>query len=219
MYKQICAACKVVGYFLYIWEWAVSILTHMCTHVVKDNPKVASSVLFSCSCYRCGARLATYCDQCGLLAMGFGPLLSTGTRASVPQQPIGRHSQLLPSPHRLPLLHSVRRQQETHMPPMWAGCLLQPKFPELSLAAGGKVRAQRYYETGQPPSADMRSGQAASSWLWQRRKYFQRPIVLRSFLQVHWRNENKKQMSFGSTLQRPAWCLRRSLQSRLQTRH
>jgi hypothetical protein len=141
----------------------VSSLTHMCTHVVKENPKMASSVLFSCPCYRCRARLTTYCDQCGLLAMGFGPLLSTGTRTSVPHQPFGRHSQLLPSPHRLPLLHSVRRQQETHMPPMWTGCLLQSKFSELPLAAGGKVRTQRYNETGQPPSADMRSGQTATS--------------------------------------------------------
>ena len=143
----------------------MSSLTDMCTHVVKDIHKMASSVLFSCLCYRCRARLATYRDQCRLLAMGFGPLLSTGTRASLPQQPFGRQSQLLPSPHRLPLLHSVRRQQEAHMPPMWPSCLLQPKLSELPLAAGGKVRAQCYYETGQPPSADMRSGQTASPGL------------------------------------------------------
>jgi len=219
IYKQIWAACQVAGYFVYITEWALSSLTHMCAQVVKKNHKMASSVLFLCVCYRCCAKLATDCDQCRLLAMGFGLLLPTGTRASVPQQSFGRHRKLLPSSHRLPLLHSVRRQQETHMPPMWAGCLFQPKHSELPLAAGGKVWTQCYYETGEPPFADMRSGQTTSSWLWPRRKYLQRSIVLRSFLQVHGRSESKKQMSFGSTLQRPAWCLWQSLQSRMQTRH
>ena len=177
MYKQIWAACDVAGYFVYITEWAVSSLTQMCTQVVKENHKMAPNVSFSCLFYRCCASLSTCCDGCRLLAMGFGPLLPTGTRARVPQQPFGRQSQLLPSPHRLPLLQWVRRQQE----PMWSGCLLQPKLSELPLAAGGKVWAQCYYKTGHPSSANMRSGQTASSWLWPRRKYFQRSIVCDHF--------------------------------------
>jgi len=161
----------------------VSNLTHMCTHVVKENPKMASSVLFSCLCYRCRATLATYCDQCRLLAMGFGPLLSTGTRASVPQQPFGRHSQLLPSSHRLPLLHSVRRRQETHLQTLFTRNLLQYQDSKLPLAVGCSLPTQRYNKTGESAITHMWTGQVYST-----RDEEERLHRLHTLLYLHQRN-------------------------------
>jgi hypothetical protein len=181
---------------------------------IKDIQK--SCALFLC--YRSRSGLAASSGQWRLLAVGVWSFLSVWSRTSVPQQPCRRHIQLLLSPNWLSLLHPMWWQQEADLSSMWPHYLLQPETFELPLAAGRKVRTQCHYKTGQSPTPDMWAWQDTSPWLRPWRQHFQRPFVLWSLLQVHGRNKSEKQMSVGSTLQRPVWCLWRSLQSWLQPR-